>query len=53
MDQYLAIVYQLPNFTCYSYWYMVIVLDAYSMLQWLVHDYYTKKCMITCYGVSA
>ena len=31
IDQYLAIVYQLSNFACYSYWYMMIVLDAYSM----------------------
>ena len=32
IDQYLVIVHQLNNFACYSYWYMMIVLDAYSML---------------------
>ena len=43
IDQYLAIVYQQSNFACYSYWYMMIVLDAYNMLRWLVHDYYTRN----------
>ena len=28
------------NFACYSYWYLKLVFDAYSML---VHDYYTRK----------
>ena len=52
MDQYLAIVYQLPNFACYRYWYMMIVLDAYSMLRLLTWLLYTK-CMIIGYGDSA
>ena len=43
LDQYLTTVYQLPDFGCYSYWYMMIVLDAYSMLGWLVHGYYTRN----------
>ena len=38
IDYYLAIVGQMPNFACYSYWYLKIVFDANSML---VHDYYT------------
>ena len=41
IDQYLSIVYQQPNFPCYRYWYIMIVLDAYRMLLWLVHGYYT------------
>ena len=45
-DQYLATVYQLPDFACYSYWYMMIVLDAYCMLRWLVHGYYTKNARL-------
>ena len=45
IDYYLAIVGQMPNFACYSYWYLKLVFDAYSML---VHDYYS-----TSYGVSA
>ena len=32
IDYYLAIVYQLHNFAYYSYWYMMILLDAYSTL---------------------
>ena len=43
MDQYLAIVYQLPNFAGYNYWYMMLAFDAYSMLRWLVHGYYTRN----------
>ena len=52
IDQYLAIVHQLSNFSCYSYWYMMIVLDAYMACQfttvstWLLYT----KCMITGYG---
>ena len=51
IDQYLAIVYQLPNFACYIYWYMMIVLDAYSMLRWLVHDYYTRNARLPVMGL--
>ena len=43
IDQYLGIVYQLPNFVCS---YMMIVLYAYSMLQWLVHDYYARNAWL-------
>ena len=35
--------YQLPNFAYYSYWYMMILLDAYSMLRRLVHGYRTRN----------
>ena len=41
MDKYLAIVYQLSDLACYSYWYIIMVLGVYSVLRWLVHDYYT------------
>ena len=44
-------MYQLRNFTCYSYWYMMIVLDAYSMSVWLVHDYYTRNAWLSVMGL--
>ena len=39
-------MYQLPNFACYSHWCMMIVLDAYGMLWWLVHYYYTRNAWL-------
>ena len=48
MDEYLVIMYQLPNFAYYSYLYLRSVVDAYSMLRWFV--LYTK-CMITVMGL--
>ena len=38
-----AMVRRMPNFAGYSYWSLTIVLGAYSMLRWLVHDYCTWK----------
>ena len=48
IDYYLAIVWQMPNFSCYSYWYLKLVFDAYSML---VHDYYTRKIWLQVMGL--
>ena len=48
---YLAIVYQLPNFAYYSYWYLMILLDAYSMSRWLVYDYYTRNAWLPIMGL--
>ena len=36
---------------CYSYWYQMIVVDAYSMLRWLVHDYYTRNALLQVMGL--
>ena len=48
IDYYLAIVWQMPNFACYSYWHLKIVFDAYIML---VHDYYTRKISLQVMGL--
>ena len=44
-------MYQLPNFACYSHWCMMIVLDAYSMLWWLLHDHYTWNAWLPVMGL--
>ena len=44
-------MYQLPNFTYYSYWYMMILLDEYSMLLWLVHGYHTRNVWLSVMGL--
>ena len=38
----------MPNFACYSDWYLKLVFDAYSML---VHDYYTRKIRLVVMGL--
>ena len=48
IDYYLAIVWQMPNFACYSYLYLKLVFDAYRML---VHDYYTRKIWLEVMGL--
>ena len=40
------------HFACYSCWYMIIVPDAYSMLQVLVHDDYIPNVQLHVAGVS-
>ena len=46
VDYYLAMVWRMPNLACYSYLYLMIGLDAYSMLRWLVHDYYKTRLQV-------
>ena len=48
IDYYLAIVWQMPNFACYSYWYLKIAFNSYSML---VYDYYTRKIWLQVMGL--
>ena len=36
----------LPSFSSYSYWYVMISLDAYSKVQWLEHGYHTRNAWL-------
>ena len=48
---YLAMEWRMPNFACYSYLYLMIILDICSMLRWLVHDYCTRKTWLQVMGL--